>query len=224
MLDAETTNAVQAPAQNLMVQNAKPINKGKFSSKKPFAKGGAITRPKLQRPLSTQANQVIKMRDDPIHREAIFAPTTTVREIDPIVRFNNNYAVLLRMPSQMMTIFRTHNPKMSYSINIEALNYYTTGLLWLRLIEQRNCAQRVLTPEEVALRRLTEHVVYSIPEPIYLYLKAIGDVKTSTGQHLHPESPPLPVRVVNGIGGLFGPVQVADGVEAIQLLNTLHLG
>lgn len=42
---------------------------------------------------------------------------------------------------------------------------------------------------------------YNVPQPIYLFLKGIGEVKGPTGKTVHLSNHSLPVGVAQGFGG-----------------------
>ena len=223
MIDAEVvkTTTPEVTAGKPQGQGAN-INKAAKGKGKPQGKKYI---PILQGPQALSANtNIAKTRDDPIYKEAIFAPSIAVEEVNPTVRFNNCYASLLRLTPELMMIYQSQNSKLGYSLTQEMLNYYVTGLLWVRLIDVRRLGHRVLTQNEVRVLRLVEDVPYEIPEPVYVYHKAIGQIVTMPGQHLYTDSPPLPDGVVNGVGGLFGPIALDNADNVIDYCEYPTLG
>lgn len=51
-------------------------------------------------------------------------------------------------------------------------------------------------------------VTFSVPEPIFIFLKGIGNVVTAAGQHLYPTFPDMPDQILAGRGGYYGPLDV----------------
>ena len=88
------------------------------------------------------------------------------------------------------------------SFTKEELNYYTTGLLWLRLLDIKKKSNRQnLTAAEKDIIRTTEDDVYVIPAPIYAYLHSIGNVKDAMGKLTYLNVPDLPIAAAQGLGG-----------------------
>jgi len=62
------------------------------------------------------------------------------------------------------------------------------------------------------------------PEPIYLYIKALGKIVTKSGKHIKPEFPPMPTETVNGFGGYYGPlVAPPDEQQPVELTENHNL-
>lgn len=51
-------------------------------------------------------------------------------------------------------------------------------------------------------------VTFSVPEPIFMFRKGIGNVVTAAGQHLYPTFPDMPDQILAGRGGYYGPLDV----------------
>lgn len=85
-----------------------------------------------------------------------------------------------------------------------------------RCVKQKN-SQR-LTNEEHDLLSLIQTSAFCVPDPLLLQLKELGNIVTSTGQHLYPEFPPLPTHAFENHGGYFG--NFAD--EEDPLLHNLY--
>lgn len=92
----------------------------------------------------------------------------------------------------------------------EVFDYYSTCMLWLRIVHLKAKNQQPLTPAEETLLTMTSSMSFNLPEPLRLYLSGIGNTMTKTGQHLYPTFPPLPTTVVDTIPGLYGPIDEAN--------------
>ncbi|XP_066582512.1 uncharacterized protein [Prorops nasuta] len=103
-------------------------------------------------------------------------------------------------------------------ITPEAIRYYATGLLWLRIIELKVHLQMPITFEEKELRSKLDSIEFIVPESIYNYLNNLGKIQTKGGDWLYPDFPVLPTYVIEGQGGYFGPLIESPGVcaEAIR--------
>lgn len=84
----------------------------------------------------------------------------------------------------------------------EELSYYCTAMLWLRLIDiKAKNGLQALTREEKTLHKDTKDVVFNISQPLYIYLTSIGSIVDKMGKRTFLEPPPLPVTVVQQLGG-----------------------
>lgn len=73
---------------------------------------------------------------------------------------------------------------------VEGIRYYCVGLQWLRIIQLKRTNSQALTPEEEQIGTMCETNTFTVPHPIYLYLKTLGNLKCkSTGQTLIPTFP-----------------------------------
>lgn len=87
----------------------------------------------------------------------------------------------------------------------EGLRYYTTGLLWLRILQLKRANSQKRTAAEEKVLELCDTTTSCVPQPIHIYLQGLGAIKcSSTGQTIIPEFPPLPTEEVEGFGGYFG--------------------
>ncbi|KOB64951.1 Uncharacterized protein OBRU01_22018 [Operophtera brumata] len=82
------------------------------------------------------------------------------------------------------------------------LMYYSTAMLWSRLLDiKAKRGNTNLTFQELEFCKAVMLHEYNIPQPIYLFLKGIGEVKDPTGKTVHLANHQLPVTVVQGSGG-----------------------
>ncbi|XP_066582513.1 uncharacterized protein [Prorops nasuta] len=104
-------------------------------------------------------------------------------------------------------------------ITPEAIRYYATGLLWLRIIELKVHLQMPITFEEKELRSKLDSIEFIVPESIYNYLNNLGKIQTKGGDWLYPDFPVLPTYVIEGQGGYFGPLIESPGAKKGQILS-----
>lgn len=63
------------------------------------------------------------------------------------------------------------------------LMYFSTAMLWSRLLDiKAKRGNTNLTFEELEFCKAVMQHEYNIPQPIYLFLKGIGEVKDPTGK------------------------------------------
>ncbi|XP_018400806.1 PREDICTED: uncharacterized protein LOC108778191 [Cyphomyrmex costatus] len=99
-----------------------------------------------------------------------------------------------------------------YDLNVrkkilpEYLDYYSTSLLWFRIVSLKMKHFQPITPEERDLLLILQQFSFTIPEPILLQLQVFGSVQTRTGEHLYPWFPKLPTSQIGEYGGFYGPV------------------
>lgn len=96
--------------------------------------------------------------------------------------------------------------------------YYATAMLWCRIVSLKEKNSQALTVAEQNLLMSVQSTAFAVPEPITLQLRAIGNIVTSTKQHLNPVFPPLPVEVIQQQGGFYG----ALAAPAANIDNSRH--
>lgn len=66
------------------------------------------------------------------------------------------------------------------------LMYYSTSLLWALLLDiKAKRGNTNLTFTEIEFLKSIMSQEYNVPQPIYLFLKGIGEVKDPTGKTVH---------------------------------------
>jgi len=100
----------------------------------------------------------------------------------------------------------------------EYLDYYNTACIWMSLVSLKKKNGESLTAEEQLLLEDVQVSSFNLPEPILRQVQTIGNIVSSTGQHLYVSSPSLPTAGLCGFGGYYGDLQPpADGVD-----NNIH--
>lgn len=83
----------------------------------------------------------------------------------------------------------------------EEMSYYSTALLWLRLLDVKNKqGLETLTSAEKALLKDTKDEVYNVSQPLYIYLSSIGAIVDKMGKRTLLNVPKLPTAVAQGFG------------------------
>ncbi|CAI6347595.1 unnamed protein product [Macrosiphum euphorbiae] len=80
-------------------------------------------------------------------------------------------------------------------------------MLWLRVLSLKQNNSQPLTISEQDILQLIQTTAFTVPEPIFLQLRHLGNVLTTTKQHLSPAFPPLPDVAINGHGGYYDVLQ-----------------
>lgn len=178
----------------------------KIKTGKPNQKQAKTQRPPTEMPPPTQLDDAKKptpQKNSPLWAASIFGIDTSVRELQVNLEFQNSFANLKNIVSEVYSALGTDDKSLTKSLTKEMLMYYATSLhLWLRLIQIK--AQRahseLTTTERDYLRILTDEEL-NVPQPIYLYIKAIGHVNDKTGKEIYISDHVLPVtNVVNRTG------------------------
>lgn len=135
---------------------------------------------------------------------AIFATGISVREVTGRTTFTPSAPSVIEVSRQTFSEIITDDPSLGKVLLAEYIDYYATALLWLRIVHLKERNSQELTVFERDLLTLTQTSMFCVPEPLLLEIRAIGNVVTTTKQHLYPAFPPLPSEVINNHGGYYG--------------------
>lgn len=186
----------------------KPENfKADFKPKRPPVKAGPKSGTLPPPSNSAGKKNPTPTRDDTIFKDAIFGPEIIVRENNMRTKVQPNCAGLIPIVNDMWSQMRIDENQIDKQITVEALRYYATALLWMRILSLKRSNNLALTDVEQLVWDIVSPTTLQIPEPIYLYLKALGTIQDSaTGQTLIPVFPDLPATPVAEFGGYYGAV------------------
>lgn len=152
-------------------------------------------------------NNPTPLREDPIFREAVFAPEITIRENNMRTTFTPSCVGLVPIVNDMWMEYRVDDNQIDKNITVEGIRYYATGLLWCRMAQLKQSNQIELSEQEQQLLDTCKTTDFNVPLPISTYLKALGEIQTSTtGQTLIPDFPQMPIEEVNNFSGYYGPI------------------
>ncbi|UPT53746.1 MAG: hypothetical protein 4 [Bactrocera dorsalis orbivirus isolate Bt] len=171
---------------NFKAKDSKPQPKGSKSQVVPTTKPTQLEEAKNPTP----------QRNQPLWAESIFGVDVSVRELNVNLEFQNSYANLDNVVSEVYTALGTDDKSLQKGMSREMLMYYATTLLWTRLMQIK--AQRAnsdLAEQERDLLRLLADAELNVPQPIYLYLKAIGSVRDKTGKEIFLADHTLPISM-----------------------------
>lgn len=77
-------------------------------------------------------------------------------------------------------------------------------MMWLRLVHIKRSNSEPTTQIEDQIIDLVNNTPFTLPEPLYLAVKSLGNVTTPTGAHLYLKSPSYPTEIIAGLGGFYG--------------------
>ncbi|KAL1492424.1 hypothetical protein ABEB36_010676 [Hypothenemus hampei] len=133
----------------------------------------------------------------------LFAENMSVKENTPRVFFTPSAPALIDISVQTYSELVTDDSNLAKAILPEYLSYYSTAMMWFRMVTLKERTSQPLTQLEQDLLLLIQTCSFVLPEPILLQIRAIGTVVTSTKQHLIPEFPPMPAEVIQQQGGYY---------------------
>lgn len=149
------------------------------------------------------------LKNDLIFKDDIFAPEIVVRELNSRMNFDVNLAAIPELSDDIYREIKTDKTQIDKQMLPEALRYYSTGLTWIRIANLKDGSQQQVSDQEQQLLAQTRDINWSVPEPLYVYLKSIGTLKTdSTLQSLIPHFPNMPIEAINNRNGFYGLINV----------------
>lgn len=133
--------------------------------------------------------------------DSLFNFNMNIREVDIKVTQQPNLATYPNLVDQVYQQLRVDDPNLAKQFSPEAFQYYATALLWMRILVLKKKFRDDLNVREREVLEKIEGFTFSTPEPIRLYLSALGQVETRAGQHIYPSFPTLPVAVAGNTPG-----------------------
>ncbi|KAL1454620.1 hypothetical protein WDU94_010836 [Cyamophila willieti] len=155
--------------------------------------------PNLVPATRTHLNEIpTPQRDYRICDDSIFGDGIIIHEVSPHESFNANYAPLAHLTEEIYDQMIVDEPDIGRLFTVEELSYYTTSMLWLRLISLKEKMNRsALTQHEKAVLKQISDRVFSLPGIISTYLQQIENITDSMGKVIEHRIPTLPV-IANG--------------------------
>lgn len=138
--------------------------------------------------------------------DSIFGKSMTARENNSRVQFTPTNVGTIEISRQIYEQLITDDNNLIKIILPEYIDYYHTFCYWARVVTLKQKNQESLTQQELGLLQIISQREYTLLEPMAIYLKGLGNITTSTGQHLHPTFPPLPIATVGNKHGFFGAI------------------
>lgn len=197
-----------APGYRGKAENFDPTKVGKKSEKPPPKPKGVKQNNKpgpasgeLPAPTHLQSAPT-PQRNESIISEAIFGVDVSVTEIAPRQEFSASYNRLIDVSMETYQNLRADEKQLDRIIMKEEMSYYTTSLLWMKLIDVKaKEGNQALTSEEKAIRKAVSEEHFNVPQPIFAMLHEIGNFTDKMGKETRHQVPNLPITVVQGLGG-----------------------
>lgn len=145
---------------------------------------------------------------------SLFNPGVAVREVEPRTTFSPSVPALIDISRAIYMEMVTADPNIAKIMLPEYFYYYSTALLWLRIVSLKKKNQQEMTTPEHELFHLTQKAQFIVPEPIQMQLQHLGNIESSFQQHLYPTFPPLPTTEIQNFGGYHGILDLpGEGVD-----------
>lgn len=150
-------------------------------------------------------------RDDSVFKEAVFSAERTLKPVTREIHFTPSLTGYTPLVNETFTVYRGEKrQQMGKEFPPELFRYYAACLYWLRVIGLKLSTGQTLSVAEDRVLQSFEERQLSVPEPIFLALKAIGKVTTATGDNLVPDFPELPTQVTATYPGSLGVVSTQN--------------
>jgi hypothetical protein len=150
----------------------------------------------------TPSIEAVKCFDDPaIHPS--YGLGVIVLESDPELRFQPSCQTFIEISRLVYNELISDNPTFQDLLLPECFDYYATTLLWARIVSLKEATGQVLSTQEKAFLGILKYRSFSVPEPLTIYLRHLGTITCSSGQHLVPTFPQMPEVRINGYGGYY---------------------
>lgn len=145
--------------------------------------------------------------------ESIFAPdTSALHQIQEDTRQSPSFVGFVPLIDAAYIQKGVLNKDFSDIVPLELFRYYCIGLLWIRLLQIRPRSHEYDMFEREILQ-ITSNVEYAVPVQVKLYIQAIGEITTLSGELIYPEYPHIPRDVIGHIHGLFPPLEADFAVH-----------
>jgi hypothetical protein len=114
-------------------------------------------------------------RNNPIISEAIFGVDVIVTEIAPRQTFAANYSKIVDIAEEVYDGFHADEKQLERVLAREEVSYYSTAMLWLRLLEVKaKKGDEALTSAEKDVRKSVTDNEFNVPHPLFAYLNEVG--------------------------------------------------
>lgn len=140
--------------------------------------------------------------------DSVFIMGNRVKEDVIRVPFSQSFCALIDIVQKMFMHLQVDDSSFPKALSQKAVNYYATGLLWLRFVTLKEKLSQELTTQEKDLLLIAEQNLFSVPDPILYQLKMVGEIQAVGRQHLVPNLPTLPTSPVKGFGVYYGRITV----------------
>lgn len=197
-----------APGYRGKIENFDPEKMGKKQSPKVSKVEKMKTSREIPKPTQLQKVETpTPQKNNPMWADSIFGIDVSIRELDVNMEHTPTLARLPAIVEEVYSSIGGDDKNRGKSLTKEMMMYYTTALVWARLLDiKAKRGNANLSFEETEYCKLMFASEYNIPQPIYLMLKGLGHVKDKTGKTIFLSNKDLPVTVVQGRGGYPAPI------------------
>ncbi|CAB3248771.1 unnamed protein product [Arctia plantaginis] len=147
------------------------------------------------------------MKNTPLWADSVFGIDVSVRELQINQETSPTFGRLPDIVEEVYSALGGDDKNVNKQMTKSMLIYYTTAILWTRLLDIKAKRGNANLPfEEIEFCKAMETQEYNIPQPLYLFLKGIGEVKDLTGKTVSLADHALPRVVQQGLGGYHSAV------------------
>ncbi|CAG4946966.1 unnamed protein product [Colias eurytheme] len=196
-----------APGYRRKPEKFDPAKVGKKREGQPNKKQGPTTS-KVPAPTATdKAANPTPPKNAPMWADSVFRIDVAVRELNVNQEITQNFGRLPEVVEEVYSAIGGDEQSLNKQMTKGMLMYYSTAMLWARLLDiKAKRGNANLSYEEIEFCKSIMQHEFNIPQPIYLFLKGIGEVKDPTGKTVFLADHTLPVTVVQGQGGYHAAV------------------
>lgn len=158
---------------------------------------------KVPTPTATdKAANPTPQKNSPLWADSIFGVDVAVRELDVNQEVTPSFGRLPEIVDEVYSSIGGDDQSLNKQLTKGMLMYYSSALLWARLLDVKSKRGNttLTTTEQEFCKSIMAHE-YNVPQPIYLFLRGIGEVKDATGKTVYLANHNLPDVVVQGMGG-----------------------
>lgn len=162
------------------------------------------------------------MREGNPFDSSLFASNVNVRETSGRTVFTPSAPALIEISRNTHEVIRSSSLEIGKVLLLECFDYYNVVLLWLRICSLKSTNSHPMSAVEKHFLKL-QSVQLCVLDPIWHQLKTLGNVETTTKEHLYPVFPPMPVAVINHFGGYYGRINNGNHIlyEEITCLGVI---
>lgn len=163
-------------------------------------------------------------KNSPLWADSIFGVDVSVREFHVDQEITPSFGRLPDIVEEVYASIGGDDKNLNKQMTKGMLSYYCTAILWARLLDiKAKRGNTNLTFEEQEYCKAVFTHEYNVPQPVYLFLKGIGEVKDATGKTVHLFNHTLPTSVAQGFGGYHSAIINADSHALYEEVPSLGI-
>lgn len=206
--DARAVNSWRAPAPKRQGQPTKPSPK---------------TAPaELPGPTRKKETSSVDIKTTRPSEVSLFQTGMSAREVAPRLTFSPSLPAAIEVSRATYEQYSTDDTNFQKTMLPEYLDYYMTACIWMRLVSLKKKNGEILTSEEQLLFEDSQVSSFNLPEPILRQVQLVGNIVSTTGQHIYVSAPSLPTSILGGFGGYYGDLLPPGQAGADNTLHNLY--